>query len=837
MSKLFQEGQPLINVGLQSFADSIVAAGGKAVQVDWTPPAGGNRAAGWSLAQLINHPAVESANEKAYAAFLAAQPVLAGVGVAREHLPGMGDRMILHAGPPIAWEEMCGPMQGAVIGAILYEGWAADADAALAAGRRRQHRIRACASSCRGGADGRGHQPVDAGMDHRERSRRAIARYSNMNEGLGKVLRFGANSPEVIKRLHWMAQVLAPALAAALAKLGPMELKPLIAQALQMGDEVHNRNAAASSLFLKKIVPAALHSGFDAAAIADAVTFIAGNDHFFLNLSMAACKSMLDAAHGVPGSSLVTAMSRNGVRFGIRLSGTGEQWFEAPSPVVGGLYFPSYGPEHAAPDMGDSSITETAGLGGFAMATAPAIVQFVGGTPQDAIANTREMRHITLGPQQRVHAAGDEFQRHARRHRCAPRARYQHHADHQHRHRAQGSRSGPDRRRHHARAAGVLHAGHHRAGVPRRRRPRPAACQARTVIEEIAMAKRDHTAVVAVGGNSLIVDDQHQSIPDQCKAAAMTSHYVADMVEAGWTVVLTHGNGPQVGFILRRSGIAKGVVPEVPVDYADADTQGAIGYMFQRALYNEFQRRKLKRKVVAIVTQVLVDPNDPAFRKSDQADRRVHDRGRGQVAGAGFRLEGEGRCRPGLAARGGLADAEGDHRARHHRGADRPGLHRHRVRRRRHSGAAGRARRSAGTRGSDRQGFRLQPCWRATSARNCSWFLPAWKRWPSTIGKPDQRWLERIMLADARRYFAEGQFPKGSMGPKIEAIIAFLEGGGDARTDHQSAQSRARALGRDRHAHRAGLRAARAAPPGEGYVAAVDASWRDIARQTAPNIT
>jgi hypothetical protein len=194
-----------------------------------------------------------------------------------------------------------------------------------------------------------------------------------------------------------MASVLAPALSAALAKHGPLELKTVIAQALQMGDEVHNRNAAASSLFLKKIVPSALHSGFDSAAIADAVTFIAGNDHFFLNLSMAACKVMLDAAHGVKGSSLVTAMSRNGVRFGVRLSGTGDQWFEAPSPVVGGLFFPSYGPEHAAPDMGDSSITETAGLGGFAMATAPAIVQFVGGTPQDAIANTREMRHITLG--------------------------------------------------------------------------------------------------------------------------------------------------------------------------------------------------------------------------------------------------------------------------------------------------------------------------------------------------------------------------------------------------------------------------------------------------------
>lgn len=396
MNKLFQEYQPLINIGLQSFADSIVAAGGKAVHLDWTPPAGGNRAAGWCLAQLLNHPSLEAANEKAYATFLAAQPILVGVGAAREHLPGMGDRMILHAGPPIAWEEMCGPMQGAVIGAILYEGWAADADTAW----------RLAGSGSIAFEPAHHHAAVGpmAGVISPsmpvwivENATGRNRAFSNLNEGLGKVLRFGANSPEVLKRLHWMAQVLAPALAAALAKLGPMELKPLIAQALQMGDEVHNRNAAASSLFLKKIVPAALHSGFDAAAIADAVTFIAGNDHFFLNLSMAACKTMLDAAHGVPGSSLVTAMSRNGVRFGIRLSGTGEQWFEAPSPVVGGLYFPSYGPEHAAPDMGDSSITETAGLGGFAMATAPAIVQFVGGTPQDAVANTREMRHITLG--------------------------------------------------------------------------------------------------------------------------------------------------------------------------------------------------------------------------------------------------------------------------------------------------------------------------------------------------------------------------------------------------------------------------------------------------------
>ncbi len=396
VSTLFREGQTILNVGLVSFAESIAQAGGKAIQVDWTPPAGGDREAGWALAELVQHQAVESANQTAYASYLAAQPVLVGIGVAREEVPGFSERMILHAGPPISWNEMCGPMQGAVIGAILYEGWAADAAAAR---RLADSGVIAFEPTHHHAAVGPMAGIISPSMpawivDNAAGGNRA---YCNMNEGLGKALRFGANSPEVIKRLQWMASVMAPAVSAALARLGPLELKPLMAQALQMGDEGHNRNAAASSLFLKKLVPAALSCGFDQTAMAEAITFIAGNDHFFLNLSMAACKVMLDAAHGVPNSSMVTAMSRNGVRFGIRLSGTGERWFEAPAPVVHGLYFPSYGPEHAAPDMGDSSITETAGLGGFAMATAPAIVQFVGGTPQDAIANTREMTHITLG--------------------------------------------------------------------------------------------------------------------------------------------------------------------------------------------------------------------------------------------------------------------------------------------------------------------------------------------------------------------------------------------------------------------------------------------------------
>lgn len=221
--------------------------------------------------------------------------------------------------------------------------------------------------------------------------------YSNLNEGLGKVLRFGANSPDVLDRLRWMGTVLQPVLAAALDELGGLELKPLMAQALHMGDEIHNRNAAASSLLFRRLLPAALRSGAAREDIAACADFIAGNDHFFLNVSMAASKAMLDAATGVAGSSLVTAMARNGVEFGIRLTGCGDRWFTTAAPVVDGLYFAGYSVADAAPDLGDSCITEIAGLGGFAMAAAPAIVQFVGGTPDDALASTNEMTHITLG--------------------------------------------------------------------------------------------------------------------------------------------------------------------------------------------------------------------------------------------------------------------------------------------------------------------------------------------------------------------------------------------------------------------------------------------------------
>ena len=237
-----------------------------------------------------------------------------------------------------------------------------------------------------------------------------------------------------------------------------MPVKPLMAQALHMGDEVHNRNVAASSLLVKRLASALLKTRTAPADIAAVIDFIAGNDHFFLNISMASCKAMLDAAHGVPNSSVVTAMARNGVEFGIRVSGLGDRWFVTPAPVVDGLYFPGYTIADAAPDLGDSAITETAGVGGFAMAAAPAIVKFVGGTPQDAAAHTLAMGHITLRRNDAFTLPTLDFAGTPAVHRYPPRRRHGHSPCHQYRHRAPRARRRADRRRRYARAACLFHA-------------------------------------------------------------------------------------------------------------------------------------------------------------------------------------------------------------------------------------------------------------------------------------------------------------------------------------------------------------------------------------------
>jgi hypothetical protein len=316
--------------------------------------------------------------------------------VARDVFPDMTERTFFHAGPPITWERASGPMRGAIIGGMLYEGLATDPDDAATKASRGEVELAPCHHH---GAVGpmagvtTPSMPVAIIQD----GAGAGVSYSTLNEGLGKVLRYGAYSPEVVERLQWMDRVLGPVLGAALRSRGPVDLQSLIAQALQMGDDGHNRNRAVTSLFLREI-GGALVEGADAPVEQrrDVFEFIDGNDHFMLNLVMAAGKLASDAAAGVEASSLVTVMARNGTDFGVRLSGTGDEWFTAPAPPVDGLYLGGFTEADASPDIGDSTITETVGLGGFAMAAAPAIVGFVGGTASGAVRRTLAMYEITL---------------------------------------------------------------------------------------------------------------------------------------------------------------------------------------------------------------------------------------------------------------------------------------------------------------------------------------------------------------------------------------------------------------------------------------------------------
>lgn len=398
-STFFADGIRAVTVGPEMFAAPLVEAGIPVVAIDWRPPAEGDRGIGLLLSRLEDDPAdpigakIAAANAIAVERLLAAQPMLVDVAPAGEAL-GLGKHQLLHSGPPITWDRMPGPVQGAVIGATLFEGWATDPDEARAMAADGRLDLSPCHHH---GAVGPMAGVVSPSMPvvvvhDTEGGTRG---HATLNEGLGKVLRFGAYDGSVIARLRWMADTLGPALRAALREHGPLDLRSLTGQALQMGDEGHNRNIAATSLFTRTLAPALVRSGDDATAGA-VLDFLRGNDHFFLNLSMAACKSALDAASGIEGSTVVTAMSRNGVDFGIRLSGTGDTWFTTPVGVPDGLFFPGYGPEDANPDLGDSAITETFGIGGFAMAAAPAIVRFVGGSAADALDYTRLMGRITL---------------------------------------------------------------------------------------------------------------------------------------------------------------------------------------------------------------------------------------------------------------------------------------------------------------------------------------------------------------------------------------------------------------------------------------------------------
>ncbi|MBI2762590.1 MAG: DUF1116 domain-containing protein [Chloroflexi bacterium] len=399
-SRLFPQEVRAINVGLAMFAEAPAAHGATVATLDWRPPAEGDRDIGLLLARLEDDPAdpvgrqVADANAAALSRLLGAQPLLVDVRPASEAI-GLVGRQLLHSGPPIPWNRMCGPVRGAIVGAILFEGWTSTAAQAEELAESGAIAFAPCHHHATVGPMA-GVVSPSMPVVVVENAPGGTRAHATLNEGLGKVLRFGAYDASVLERLRWFRDVLGPTLSATLQASGPIDLRSLTGQALQMGDEGHNRNIASTSLFVRMLAPWIVRTT-EATAAASVLDFLRGNDHFFLNLSMAACKSALDAAHGIPGSSVVTAMTRNGVDFGIRLSGTGDRWFTSPVGVPDGLYFPGYGPEDANPDLGDSAITETFGIGGFAMAAAPAIVRFVGGTAADALEFTRLMGRITLG--------------------------------------------------------------------------------------------------------------------------------------------------------------------------------------------------------------------------------------------------------------------------------------------------------------------------------------------------------------------------------------------------------------------------------------------------------
>ena len=398
--KLLTEPLHIVNIGLKEFAENLQSQQVPVVQVDWLPPAGGHPELASLLAKLEQgqiKEKINQANKEALARMLSADPVLVDVVPAYEAIPELDDRMILHAGPPIEWGRMCGPMKGAIAGIAVFEGWAENltsAERLAATGEfafHPNHHFGAVGPMT--GMTTR-NQPVLV-IENRKYGNRA---YCTINEGLGKVMRFGGNDEEVLGRLRWIRDEFGPALGRAIRNTDGIPLKNLVARGLSMGDEMHQRNVGCSGLILRQLAPALAKTAGDLNALERSLAFIGGNDQFFLNIAMALGKAIMDPVAGIEYSSVVTAMCRNGTDFGIRVSATGNEWFTAPVEMPNGLYFPGFSEKDANPDMGDSAIVETIGLGGFAMGASPAVAGFVGaGVASDAANFTRAMTEITVG--------------------------------------------------------------------------------------------------------------------------------------------------------------------------------------------------------------------------------------------------------------------------------------------------------------------------------------------------------------------------------------------------------------------------------------------------------
>lgn len=339
---------------------------------------------------------IAEANQKAVSRIISAKPMLVDVKPAIDAIPGMKKDLVLHAGPPITWDRMCGSFRGAIVGALMYEDLADSWEKAERLIKTQEIILEPChhhhAIGSMAGVT-TASMPVFV-IENKEHGNFA---YSNIREERVKALRYGFYGEEITKKLRWIEKTLGPALKAAIKEAGGVDMRTLIGKGIHMGDDGHNENTAATSLFARQIIPYLLKTGFDKDVIQGVASWLAYDERFTSTATFAACKASLEPAHNIENCTVVTTMCRNGTDFGIRVSCLGDEWFTAPSPRVDALYFPGYGPDDASLDMGDSCVTETAGIGAFVMAAAPSMVQFVGGTVIDAVNYTKEMYEITFG--------------------------------------------------------------------------------------------------------------------------------------------------------------------------------------------------------------------------------------------------------------------------------------------------------------------------------------------------------------------------------------------------------------------------------------------------------
>ena len=355
---------------------------------------------------------VNEANAAVIERLKAARPHWVDVKTASDVIPELREgRTLLHAGPPITWERMTGPMQGAVLGAAKLEGWATTDEEATELAATGGIRFIPCHDVSAVGPMG-GITSASMPVIVMENKVHGNFSYCNLNEGIGKVMRFGAYDEEVLNRHRWMIRTLGPVLSAALRTMPEgLDVTTLIAQAVTMGDEFHQRNIAASALLLRSLAVAVMKCGHPTEECQEVADFLARTDQFFLNVMMAYCKCVMDAGAVVGEGTIVTCMTRNGRDFGVRVAGTGKQWFTAPVNTPVGLFFTGYTQDDANPDIGDSAITETYGVGGASMVAAPGVTRFVGaGGFQDALRISDEMQEIYADSNPMLLIPGWDFQ-------------------------------------------------------------------------------------------------------------------------------------------------------------------------------------------------------------------------------------------------------------------------------------------------------------------------------------------------------------------------------------------------------------------------------------------